>query len=295
MPDSSDIHFKRLTVVGVGLLGASLGMAALRRGIVDEAIGVGRDAGRLRKAVDSGAISSYTLDLAEGCREADLVVLCGPVSVILRQLPAVLQAVPPRAIVTDVGSTKHSIVELAEGVRRDGAPFIGSHPMAGSEKSGAEFAQPDLYQGATVILTPSPSTDSDALTRVETFWKAVGMRVAAVSPKEHDRLLARLSHLPHLTAAALVLQTVGDAASTDLLCQLAGPGFRDTTRIAMGSVPMWKDIFLDNKQAMIESIDAALELLQQARRTIANEDAEALSAFLDQAAQLRQLFDKKDA
>ncbi|HUT24692.1 MAG TPA: prephenate dehydrogenase, partial [Sumerlaeia bacterium] len=198
--------FQRAAICGVGLLGGSLGMALRRRGLAKSVVGVGRDAERLALAVEKGAIDSYTLDLEQGCADADAIVLCGPVSVILDQIPAAMAVAPSGALVTDVGSTKRSIVQRASQQPRDDVFFVGSHPIAGSEKSGAAHARADLFDGATVVLTPALSTSDEALERTRRLWESVGMRVVEVLPSRHDEILAMVSHLPHLVACALMAQ-----------------------------------------------------------------------------------------
>jgi prephenate dehydrogenase len=282
-------RFKQATIAGVGLLGASLGLALRERNLADRVVGLGRNKARLERARLQGALDDWSVDLDEACAEADLVVLCGPVSVILEQLPGVLARVPQGALVTDVGSTKNSIVECAARYSRDGVAFVGSHPMAGSEKSGAEFARADLYKNATVILTPDQRTGDEALERVRRLWKALETRVLEMLPGKHDRVLALVSHLPHLVAASLVAQAeLGAGVPPQLLRKIAGPGFRDTTRIAMGSAEMWLDIFLDNDRAMIESIDRLVQILTDLRSVIERADRRELSDFLEHTAEFRR-------
>jgi len=286
-------HFRRVAISGVGLLGGSLGMALRQRGLADHVAGIGRDARRLARAAEMGAVDSYSLNLAEGCSEADLIVLCGPVSNILEQLPEAFEAAPAGALITDVGSTKRTIMQRAGKLAREGVSFVGSHPMAGSEKSGATHARADLYEGATVILTPDIGTADQALATIRAFWSALGMRIVEILPARHDQLLAHLSHLPHLTAAALVALTEqGPRVAPDILRAVAGPGFRDTTRIALGNVPMWLDIFMDNRKAMLESLDQLMDVLRDVRGTILDSDREALRSFLEHAAELRETYER---
>ena len=282
-------HFRRAVICGVGLLGGSLGLALRERRLADSIVGVGRRVERLKLALDAGAIGSYSLDAREACADADLVVLCGPVSIILEQLPEVIESVPRGALVTDVGSTKRSIVERAAECARDGVAFVGSHPIAGSERSGVEFARADLYQDATVILTPDLDTSAQAVARTRALWQALGMRVIEIAPTRHDFLLAAVSHQPHLAAAALValLERALDE-SPGLLKAVAGPGFRDTTRIAMGSVPMWLDICFENRPALLKTLDAFISILLEMRKAIAEEDRAAVEHFLETAARLRK-------
>ena len=290
---TEDPLFERIAICGVGLLGASLGMAARGRGVAGYVLGVGRNPKRLESAAKMGAIDNFTLDFDEGCSQADLIVLCAPVSVILEQLPQAFAAAPDGAIITDVGSTKGSIVDRAAEAARDGVFFVGSHPMAGSDRSGAANARENLYDGATVLVTPGIHTTDDALERVERFWRAVGMHVLEMLPRRHDHLVGMLSHVPHLAAAAIVNPLADNPGeSLDVFRTVAGPGFRDTTRIAMGSVEMWLDICMDNGETLITALDAMMEHLALARAAILRDDREALRRFLTTAADLRRAFDR---
>lgn len=287
----SEPLFENLVISGVGLLGGSLGLAAKRRGLAKKVIGAGRNPARLQKAQNMGALDDFTTDLGAACEDADGVVLCGPISIILEQVYDVMPAVPPGAVVTDVGSTKRSIVHQASQVERDDAFFVGSHPMAGSEKGGAENAREDLYDGATCILTPTINTNEGALEKVRMMWEALGMQVVDQLPARHDELLALLSHLPHIVAAALVAQVeVGTNKPIGQLRKIAGPGFRDTTRIAMGGADIWLDIFSDNSANMRTSLNRMIEILEEVRDAIQEDDRPRLEAFLDHAADLRKSF-----
>ncbi len=286
--------FGRVTIAGVGLLGGSLGLALKQKGLAEEVIGVGRNADRLEKAREMGAIDSFTLKLEKGCEGADIVVLCGPVSVILDQIPQARYWAPKGAVVTDVGSTKRSIVAAAADVENANASFVGSHPMAGSEKSSALHARADLYDGATVVLTPDLSTDDAALERIRDFWTKIGMKVIEMLPARHDDMLAQVSHLPHLMAVALVEQIArASGEQMDIVRKVAGPGFRDTTRIAKGSAEMWADIFLDNDRALLDSMSRIQAVLSDFRQAVSTANRRRLVEMLELAAQAREEFDKE--
>lgn len=281
-----------LAIAGVGLLGGSIGMAARARGLAEKVIGIGRNASRLKAAARLDAIDSYTTDLAEGCKEADLIVLCGPVSVILEQLPVAMASAPEGAVITDVGSTKNGIVKRAATGDRDDVVFVGSHPIAGSEKSGVEHARADLFENAVVVLTPDHHATDESISLLQAFWRGLGMRIVEVLPTRHDQLLAMVSHLPHLVAAALTMHTtMGPPHSYEQLRQLAGPGFRDTTRIAMGSPAMWEDIFMENSEEVLKAMDLFLDALYRARAALLQGDAQALRQVLDDAARTRAEFE----
>ena len=285
---------RTLAIAGVGLLGGSLGMAAKARGLAKRVVGIGRNEGRLKNAVQLGAIDAYTRDLAEGCAKADLIVLCGPVSLILEQLPEVMRAAPDGAVVTDVGSTKNSIVKRAGELQRDGVAFIGSHPIAGSEKSGVEYASADLFRGATVVLTPDHLATDEAIARVQALWRGAGMHIVEMLPTRHDQLLAMVSHLPHLVAASLAEHTrQAPSHAYEQLLDIAGPGFRDTTRIAMGSPAMWEDIFLENADEVMKAMDVFLDVLYEARRALLHRDRDALHEVLSNAVRTRSGFERE--
>ena len=269
----------RLAIVGVGLLGGSLAKAARTHAIAREIVGIGRDEGRLRPAVTDGTLDRITTDLAAGLRGADRVVLAATVLANETLLPAVWQAAAPGALVTDVGSTKRGIVAVAERLapsRRD-VQFVGSHPMAGSEKAGYAVARDDLFQGATVVVTPAEFNTPAAVKSVGELWSAVGGRVVTLEPDAHDRAVAAISHLPHVVAWALV-----DAVARfepDAFT-VAARGFKDTTRIAASDPDVWREILLANRDAVVASVAAFRTALDDLERLVARGDAAALTALL---------------
>jgi len=273
---------KRISILGVGLLGGSIGLAAKQR-IKDCTIaGYGHRRSTLDTALHMGALDEAYGQLAPAVLHADLVILCTPVGMFRPLLADLAPLLSQHTIVTDVGSTKRSVVTAATELLREPKRFVASHPMAGSEKRGVEFARADLYDNALCILTPTPQTDPAAIQYVEQFWATLGMRTCQISPEEHDRRLADVSHLPHALAAALVAMQDEPSAT------LAGKGFHDMTRIAGGDGGLWRDILLDNRDNVRQSIerlkgqlDALLALLDPAQ-------SDALRAWLDQVAEKRQ-------
>src|SRR5687767_5629913 len=221
-------RFSRLSILGVGLLGGSIGLAVQSVLKSCKIVGYGHRRSTLETALKSGVVNEVYDDPAQAVRGADLVVLCTPVRTFPDLLRAIAADLEPGALVTDVGSTKRSVVESAEQILPTGVRFVGSHPMAGSEKRGVEFARADLFQGARCITTPTPRTHPDALEQAEAFWRMLGMQITRLSPAEHDRLVCDISHLPHAVAAALVSMQDEEALA------LAGRGFMDTTRVAGG-------------------------------------------------------------
>ncbi|HEX9124804.1 MAG TPA: prephenate dehydrogenase/arogenate dehydrogenase family protein [Methylomirabilota bacterium] len=243
---------RRLAIVGLGLLGGSVAKAARAESMAREIVGIGRNPASLKPALVEGAVDNVTTDLREGLAGADMVVLATPVATLERQMPAVWEAAPPKALITDVGSTKAAIVRGAESLSaRKPLDFVGSHPMAGSNLSGFAVSRADLFRGATVILTPTDRTAPDAVKRVTEFWEAVGGRVVTMDSATHDRAVAAVSHLPHLVADALV-----DAVfrMDPQFFEVAARGFKDTTRIAASSPEVWREIFEENREALAEAV-----------------------------------------
>jgi prephenate dehydrogenase len=269
---------RRLAVVGVGLLGGSVAKAARAQGIAREVIGIGRDAGRLAAAVDDGALDRATTDLADGLRDADFVVLAAPVLTIEDLLARMWDVAAADAIVTDVGSSKAAIVRKAEALaRRRPLTFVGSHPMAGSEKSGYGVARADLFQGALVVVTPTEASEPRAVKAVTAFWEHLGARVTALDPDAHDVAVAAISHLPHLVACALVDAVTKEAPGA---LPIAARGFRDTTRIAAGDPRMWQEIFLANRVTLGAALGAFRRALDELQALVEAGDPVAVEAAL---------------
>lgn len=272
----------RLSILGVGLLGGSLGLAAKARIKGCHVAGYSHRTTTLKQAVQLGVIDEMYDTPARAVHGADLVVLCTPVSILAPLLSQIAPALAVNALVTDVGSTKRSVVAAGDHALRGSAAFVGSHPMAGSEKRGVEYARADLFDGATCLITPTTQTPASAIERVRIFWEAIGMSVVALSPEEHDRRVAQISHVPHALAAALV------AMQDDASFELAGKGFADMTRIAGGDADLWGDILEDNR----DNVSAGLRQLQVQLQTLANRieagDSASVRAWLAAAAARRQ-------
>jgi prephenate dehydrogenase len=270
-----------LTIVGVGLIGGSIGLAARRRRVAERVLGVGRQQSSLNLAVDLGAIDDGSLDLTTAVAKADLVVFCTPVQRIAEQVLAAAPHCKPGAVLTDAGSTKAEIVNAVTGRLPVHVCFIGSHPLAGSEKRGPEYAEHDLFEDRLTVVTPIPGTDPAKLEIVFNFWRALGSRVKVMLPEEHDRVLALTSHVPHLLAAALA----GTLPSE--LRELTATGFRDTTRIAAGDPELWTGIFLQNRQAVLAALDRVTAQLGRLRTALTANDESTLNDLLDQAKKVR--------
>jgi prephenate dehydrogenase len=243
---------RRLAIVGLGLLGGSVAKAARAESLAREIVGIGRNPANLALALREDAVNAVTTDLREGLSGADMVVLATPVATLEGQMPAVWEAAQPQALITDVGSTKAAIVRVAEELcASKPIDFVGSHPMAGSNLSGFAVSRADLFRGATIILTPTDRTSSDAVKRVTEFWEAAGGRVVTMDPATHDRAVAAISHLPHLVADALVDAVV---RMDPQFLEVAARGFKDTTRIAASSPTVWREIFEENRDALAEAV-----------------------------------------
>jgi prephenate dehydrogenase len=275
------MHPTRLSILGVGLLGGSIGLAVRAAMPGCRVVGYGHRPATLQRALEIGAIDESHTDPAAAVRDADLVILATPVGLFESILRAISPALSPGAIVTDVGSTKRSIVRLARSILPAGVHFVGSHPMAGSEKRGVEFARTDLLAGALCIVTPEESTDQAALAKVEAFWQSLQMRTTQLAPDVHDQRLADISHLPHAVAAALVLMQ--EEASLGL----AGKGFLDTTRIASGDGALWRDIFQDNADNLRAGIHRLTQTLTRLVELLDRQDSQAITDWLDQASRRR--------
>jgi prephenate dehydrogenase len=235
-----NVHWPTVAIVGVGLIGGSLGRAVLARKLTRRVIGVGRSQASLDAARRTGAITETALDPA-AVAEADLVVVATGVRSIPRLLEAVDQAVRPGTLVTDAGSTKASIVAAWEKRRKSRrGRFVGSHPLAGSHRRGPEAADAELFTGRVAVVTPATATPPDDVAAIGEFWSAVGATVFVMSPREHDRIVAATSHAPHVMAAAIA------AATPPAALPFTAGGWRDTTRIAAGDAELWADILLDN-------------------------------------------------
>ncbi len=279
------MFFETIAIVGVGLLGGSIGLALRERHIARRVVGIGRDLARLREAENRHAVTDVTTDLAAGVRDASLVVICTPVETVVELVRQIAPAVGKGTLITDVGSTKATIVAGADKVLADGkglwASFVGSHPLAGSEKNGILFAKPDLLEGRTVVVTPSEETNADAADKVERFWQAVGARTVRMTPQEHDAAIAAASHLPHLIAAALA------AATPEEALPLTATGWGDTTRVAAGDAELWRQILLDNRVHTLKALAGFEKVLSDFRAALEAGDSAALAKLLTQGKRIR--------
>jgi len=278
---------QRLAIIGVGLIGGSLARILREKGAVVEIVGIGRGEANLRKAVELGVIDRYSLDPVSGVEGADLVFLATPVCSIIDMVARIAPALAPGCVVTDGGSVKGEIVAPCEKLLPQGTFFVGGHPIAGTEKSGVEASFAALYQGKRCILTPTAQTDGDALRKVTQMWELAGSEVVCMDVEKHDRVVAAISHLPHMVAYSLVNAVGGyDRFSENILKYSAG-GFRDFTRIASSDPAMWRDIALMNREAVLEMMDVFSEYFAGLRNLVEKGDGHGLEAFFARSKQNR--------
>jgi prephenate dehydrogenase len=278
----------KITIFGVGLIGGSFALALKRAGAVRQITGVGRSANSLARAKELGIIDVISASPADAVRDADLVLIAAPVA----QTEAILASIRPHlqadTVVTDAGSTKSDVVAAARKALGDRiAQFIPGHPIAGRESNGPDAAIADLYTGKKVVLAPLPENAASHIERVAEAWRCCGAVIHMLTPQEHDRVFAAVSHLPHLLAYALV-DDIAKKPHADLLFQYAASGFRDFTRIAGSSPEMWRDISLANQQALLQELDAYVAQLVRLRGMLAEADGKSIEAVYANAQHARQ-------
>jgi prephenate dehydrogenase len=276
-----------VAIVGVGLIGGSIGRALRVRGLADRVVGVGRDEARLAEARRLGAIDEGTTGLAAGVADAEVVVVCTPVSRIAEDVAAAAAHGPDGALITDAGSTKGAIVAEVEADPRSRAAFVGAHPVAGSERQGVAHARADLFDGRACVLTPTDRTPPDRLQRARRFWRALGCRLVEMGPAAHDAELALTSHLPHAVAAALAATVPVEALP------LAAGAYRDGTRVAGSDPDLWAAIFLQNRASLLDAIAAFEGRLGDLRHALAASDAGAIRDWWASARSRRLRFDDR--
>lgn len=275
--------FKQMTILGVGLIGASLAQSCRQRKIVNTIVGFGRNAANLKKAQERSIIDSGSTDLKTAVEGSDLIVLCTPVGSLAERVREMIPFLQKGCIITDAGSVKGALVEEIDTLVPDSIYYVGAHPIAGGEKSGLEASSADLLTGAKCIITPTANTQAEALERVTEFWTGVGMQTLTMDAHEHDIVFGALSHLPHVIAYALMntVANVKTESHGDIL-SMSGGGLRDITRIASSDPVMWRDICLKNKQPVVTLINQFQEALDNIKTLIEQDQADALQeAFAD--------------
>ncbi|HMI80206.1 MAG TPA: prephenate dehydrogenase/arogenate dehydrogenase family protein [Solirubrobacterales bacterium] len=273
----------KVAVLGVGLIGGSIGLAARRR-LDAEVVGHGRTPAKLERAVELGAIDRAAGSVAEACEGADLVFCAGPVAALSEQAREALAAAGPETVVTDVGSTKGELV----GAVGDDERFIGGHPLAGAETAGVENAREDLFEGARWYLTPTDRSSGLLYDRLQRALAALGARPQAIDPQGHDRLMATISHLPHVLANVLAAEATDSLTQGSERLPDVGPSFRAATRVAGSNPAIWADIFASNREAVAASVDSVGQRLREAAELIRSGDREALAAWHGAAGEARR-------
>ena len=284
---SDNILIPRLAIIGVGLIGGSLALALKEAGAVGEVIGCGRGKPNLEKAIELGVIDTYSRDPLEAVVDADVILLATPVKTLGAVTQQCLPGLKPGAVITDGGSVKGDVVRMIEPLLPTGVHFVPGHPIAGTENSGAEAAFSSLYRGKRCILTPTENTDPQALELIERMWRTVGSDVVRMPLEKHDKVLAAISHLPHMVAYSLV-NAVGsyDHYEENILEYSAG-GFRDFTRIASSDPTMWRDIAETNREALLEMMERFESSFAELKVDIAEGNGDKLFEFFLRSKQLR--------
>ncbi|MEN7973045.1 MAG: prephenate dehydrogenase [Verrucomicrobiota bacterium] len=274
---------QNIAILGIGLMGASLSLGLKKRGFSGRISGYARRGETRAQALEAGVVDEVFADPAEAVRDADIVVVCVPIWTIAKLAEQIVPALMPGAVMTDVGSTKSELLKAMEPLfAGSDACFVGSHPIAGSEKTGIEAGNPDLYEGRLTVVCPSEDTPDAAEQAVVGLWEAAGSEVVEMSPEEHDAMLASTSHLPHMVAAALARSvTDGEPSKKADFC---GTGFKDTTRVASGSADMWVDIIDTNRAALEAELDRFHEELQGLIEILRSGNGDDIRKWLEDAA-----------
>lgn len=278
---------KRMAVIGVGLIGGSLARVLRQQGEVDEIVGIGRTEPNLQRAVELGVIDRYSQDPCQGVRGADLVFLATPVCSIAAVLEKIAPYLAPGCVVTDGGSVKESVVAACEPLMPAGTFFVGGHPIAGTEKSGVDASFATLFAGKRCIVTPTANTDEPALRKILRMWELAGSDVIQMDAHKHDRIVAAISHLPHMVAYSLVNAVDGYDRFDESILKYSAGGFRDFTRIASSDPAMWRDISLMNGPAIMEMMDFFTDYFGQLRALIESGDGDGLQKFFAESKRSR--------
>lgn len=287
MQTTTDIQFNKVAIIGVGLIGGSLAMILRQKQIATHIIGIGRGIKNLERAKELGVVDEFTQDIKQGVNDADIVIVATPVCSITGIIKDIIPFLKKGTIITDVGSVKQAIVKEVEKFIPEDICFVGGHPIAGTENAGVEAAFLTLFKGKKCILTPTERTDKKALWKIKSIWEAGGSNVILMDAEKHDRILAIISHLPHIVAYSLV-NTVADIKDfTENILTYSAGGFKDFTRIASSPPEMWRDICLLNRDAIIDVIKRFQTDLSKLERLINDKDANGIFKEFERAKTVR--------
>ena len=278
---------KKIAIVGMGLIGGSIGMAVRKKRLAGKVMGIARRKESLEKALEKGAIDKGTTETADSLKNADLVIVALPVGVIPETVRQMAPHLKPGCIITDVGSTKKNIVDTIDRFLPERLCFIGSHPLAGSEKSGIDSARDSLFTNTTCIVTPGKHSPPESVNRLRGFWEALETQVLVMPPGDHDLIVALTSHLPHLAAAGLVNLVEDFSHKDNRILSAVASGFRDTTRIAGSSPVLWHDICMSNRKTMASVLRTYREALEKIEQSITQGESDNLLDFLKKAEKAR--------
>jgi cyclohexadieny/prephenate dehydrogenase len=289
MTDAADPRFRQVALIGIGLIGSSISHAARRKGLVQSITGSARTKETVATALDLGLIDRGSVSPAEAVKGADLVILCVPVGACGAIAAEIAPHLQPGAILTDVGSVKAAIVRDVAPHVPAGVHFVPAHPIAGTEQSGPEAGFAELFDGRWTILTPVPGSDAAAVAKLKGFWEALGAKVETMSPEHHDMVLGVTSHLPHLIAYNIVNTAAHlERVTNSEVIKFSAGGFRDFTRIAASDPTMWRDVFLNNKEAVLEMLGRFSEDLAELQRAIRFGDGDTLFRLFTDARAIRR-------
>jgi prephenate dehydrogenase len=287
---NSKVNYGTVTIVGVGLIGASLGLALKQAGVVNTILGVGRSAANTEQALKMGAIDQV-VDLVEAAKQSDLIVLCVPVAQMRAAFEIMEPHLQPRTMLTDAGSTKGDVILAAKEILgKKACQFVPAHPIAGGAQHGANAAKADLFQDKQTIICPLQENSPQDTDLIEGFWRSVGARVKKISSVQHDAIYAAVSHLPHILSYALMVSII-NSEDADQKLEHIGAGFKDFTRIAASSPEMWRDICLGNRTSVLKELDQYLLIAGHMRQLIAENDGAAIEKLFKKASQARQDLD----